>query len=270
MRTRVELPRFKRRECALSKVPEYFGDLSAEYAQKQYRSGARTFIAVRHATVLGEIAALHLPTKTRVLDAGCGPGFLSRDLLDLGFAVESLDLSEGMVLEARKTIGAARASVSLGSIEALPYADASFDLVCCCGVIEYLPDYIQAAREFLRVLRPGGYLILPTTNLYAPANYLYPLVEFAKSSAWLRRIYRASPRRDFPMHFHSPSRMARRLQELGFTLLPERFFFLLPIPRPLNVISRGLSSRIERFMARFGRTPLLRRIGEGYLPICRK
>jgi len=112
-------------------VPQYFSNLSAEYARKQYGSGARTFIAVRHAAVLEEIAQLKLASSARVLDAGCGPGFLSRDLLDLGYQVLSMDLSEGMIREARDNIGATRANLSQASIEALPYADGVFDLVSC-------------------------------------------------------------------------------------------------------------------------------------------
>jgi len=255
---------------AVTEVPEYFSSLSAEYTRKQYRSGARTFIAVRHAAVLEEVANLKLAGSARVLDAGCGPGFLSRDLLDLGYRVVSMDLSEGMIREARNNIGLERASLSRGSIEALPYADSTFDLVCCCGVIEYLPDYEKAAREFLRVLKPGGFLILPTTNVLAPANYLYPMVEYLKGFSLVRRIYDAPPRRNFSMHFHSPSRMARRLRGIGFTLVSERFFFLLPIPRPFNLLLRSFSSRLEKGLARFCRTPILRYLGEGYLPVCQK
>jgi len=120
------------------------------------------------------------------------------------------------------------------------------------------------------VLRPGGFLILPTTNVFAPANYLYPVVECLKSFALVRRAFDAPPRRKFSMHFHSPSRMARRLRGIGFTLDSERFFFLLPIPRPFNVLLRSFSSRLEKSLARYGRTPIVRYLGEGYLPVCRK
>ena len=254
----------------MTQVPEYFSSLSAEYARKQYGSGARTFIAVRHAAVLEEIANLKLARSAFVLDAGCGPGFLSRDLLDLGYRVLSMDLSEGMIREARNNIGAERASLSRASIEALPYADGTFDLVCCCGVIEYLPDYETAAREFFRVLKPGGFMILPTTNVLAPANYLYPVVEYLKGVSLVRRMFDAPPRRNFSMHFHLPSRMARRLKGIGFTLSSERFFFLLPIPRPLNLLLRSFSLRLEKGLARYCRTPILRYLGEGYLPVCQK
>lgn len=256
--------------AAVADVPEYFSNVSAEYTRKQYISGARTFIAVRHAAVLEEIAKLKLAAAARVLDAGCGPGFLSRDLFDLGYEVLSMDLSDGMIREARNNIGAERANLAQASIEALPYADSTFDLVCCCGVIEYLPDYEKAAREFLRVLKPAGFLILPTTNVFAPANYLYPIVEYLKSFSLVRRIYDAPPPRNFSMHFHSPSHMARRLRSVGFRLVSERFFFLLPIPRPFNLLLRSFSSHLEESLARYCRTPILRYLGEGYLPVCQK
>ena len=49
--------------------------------------------------------------------------------------------------------------------EALPYPDASFDLVTCTEVIEHLEHYRAALREMARVLRPGGVLILTTPNV---------------------------------------------------------------------------------------------------------
>jgi SAM-dependent methyltransferase len=58
----------------------------------------------------------------------------------------------------------------VASIEHLPFADNSFDLVCSAGVIEYLRSCYRAIEEFQRVLKPGGVLVLPTTNMMAPAQ----------------------------------------------------------------------------------------------------
>src|SRR6185436_20141247 len=80
-------------------------------------------------------------------------------------------------------------SLTLGNIEKLPYPDASFDLVLSTGVIEYLRHDATVLREMSRVLRPGGYLILPVTNLWSPVNYLDFFVEFLKRQEWFRRPF---------------------------------------------------------------------------------
>lgn len=64
-----------------------------------------------------------------------------------------------------------------GDATALPFADASFDAVTMFDVIEHIPDDQKAISEALRVLRPGGYLLLSTPN----ENWRFPYYEFMKS-----------------------------------------------------------------------------------------
>jgi len=55
--------------------------------------------------------------------------------------------------------------VSLGSIEQMPFADSSFDLVLALDIIEHVPDDLQALRELYRILRPGGSLLVTVPAL---------------------------------------------------------------------------------------------------------
>ena len=106
----------------------------------------------------GEVSGLH------VLDAGCGPGFYSEELLRRGASVAALDASEQMVQLARTRLGG-RADVTqqmLGT--ALDYADGTFDLVVCALTIHHVDDRVAALTEFHRVLRPGGAVVLSTTH----------------------------------------------------------------------------------------------------------
>lgn len=248
-------------------VPTFFSVNASEYERKQYLSGKRTFINVRHAHVLQLIKELQIPGLSRILDAGCGPGFLTRDLLARHYIVHSVDVSEQM-LEVAANNGGGLFKGKQGSIEALPYEDNSFDVVCSCGVIEYLPSYEKAIKEFHRVLAPGGILILSTTNPRAPATYTYPLMEMAKRLKIVQRLFDTKPR-DFKVTYHSPSHIKKSLGLLGFKLVQERFFYLLPLPRPFDIIL-PFTRRIEQFMERFGNTPIIRHIGEGHLSVVEK
>jgi SAM-dependent methyltransferase len=93
------------------------------------------------------------------LDAGCGTGFQSALLTDLGWQIHGVDVSAGLLAVARRR--QPDAALALGTVEALPYPDARFDAVVCCGsTLSFVDDPARALRELGRVLRPGGRLLL--------------------------------------------------------------------------------------------------------------
>ena len=108
--------------------------------------------------LVGEIAGL------RVLDAGCGPGLYAEELLARGAELVAVDGSAPMVELARERLGA-RAHVFRADLsESLPFAPSEFDLVVCALVIHHLADRAACLREFFRVLRPGGHVVLSTQH----------------------------------------------------------------------------------------------------------
>jgi SAM-dependent methyltransferase len=93
-----------------------------------------------------------------ILDAGCGTGAGVEWLARYGRAT-GIDLSQDALTFCRKRD---LSRLVRGSIEALPFADASFDLVTTFDVIyhRWVSDGTHALTEFQRVLRPGGHLLL--------------------------------------------------------------------------------------------------------------
>jgi len=99
----------------------------------------------------------------RVLDAGCGVGWGSLLLLAGGAeSVVGADISEDALAEARRRAGGTALELQQADLQALPFADASFDLVTCFEAIEHVPDPDLALDEFRRVLRPDGVLLIST------------------------------------------------------------------------------------------------------------
>lgn len=96
----------------------------------------------------------------RVIDAGCGPGAMSRYWRAQGCDVTALDLSPAMLAEARQLKSAAR--YVTGDIEALPLADATFSLAWSNLAVQWCDDLRQAVGELRRVTEPGGYIAFTT------------------------------------------------------------------------------------------------------------
>lgn len=106
------------------------------------------------------------PRGLRALDVGCGGGLLAEPVATMGFAATGVDPSEPSLRTARAH--AMRSGLDItydaGVAERLPYADACFDVVFCCDVLEHVSSVEQTVREIARVLRPGGVFCFDTVN----------------------------------------------------------------------------------------------------------
>jgi SAM-dependent methyltransferase len=104
------------------------------------------------------IVVRHLEGARRVLDVGCGEGQIARRAAAFGARVLGLDPTAAQIQEAIARGGGpvyARADA-----DHLPCADASFDAVVMCLVIEHVDPFEPSIREMARVLEPGGRCLL--------------------------------------------------------------------------------------------------------------
>lgn len=100
--------------------------------------------------------------RTRVLDVGCGDGALVRAVASQGAVVTGLDPDPAMLQAARTQTVAASIEAAFvdGRAEQLPFPDASFDEVVTVTALCFIADTSLALREMVRVLRPGGRLVI--------------------------------------------------------------------------------------------------------------
>lgn len=91
--------------------------------------------------------------RLRVLELGCGTGHWLEILAEAGCHPTGLDPSPSMLAKARE---AGHGTLTLGSAEAIPLADARFDRVYCVNAFHHFTDKPAALREAKRVLAPGG------------------------------------------------------------------------------------------------------------------
>ena len=105
------------------------------------------------------------PSEAMVLDVGCGTGFGTQGLLEHVDTVYALDQSPHQLAHAYRKFGK-RGPVRfhLGDAERLPFATDTFDVVWSSGSIEYWPQPVRTLREFRRVLKPDGQVLVVGPN----------------------------------------------------------------------------------------------------------
>jgi 2-polyprenyl-6-hydroxyphenyl methylase/3-demethylubiquinone-9 3-methyltransferase len=103
-------------------------------------------------------------TYARVLDVGCGAGFIANRLARDGYEVTGLDASPESLRVARLHDRTGSVRYEFGDALRLPYLDASFDAVCAMDFLEHVEEPGRVVREAARVLRPGGLFFFHTFN----------------------------------------------------------------------------------------------------------
>lgn len=111
--------------------------------------------------VVAQIVVERVPDAASILDAGCGTGLVGTALRAAGASgqIVGIDVSEASLEIARAT-GAYRSVAPADLQEPLDFADDLFDVLVCVGVMTYVPDVEAAWREFARVVRPGGLVVV--------------------------------------------------------------------------------------------------------------
>ncbi len=173
----------------------------------------------------------------RALDVGCGTGHHLRRLVSRGFEAAGIDGSSEMLEEARR----ANRAVELheADVEALPFADQSFDLVLCIEVLRYLASPQRCIAEIARVLRPGGTCLATAAPLFS--INAYPL---------LNRMVLVAPVGDFvrlKQFFTTPSQLRAHFERAGFSAVEVHGVYTGPI----NWVERLAPRRLSPFLRRW-------------------
>jgi ubiquinone/menaquinone biosynthesis C-methylase UbiE len=155
--------------CATAGVPPdrdvaAFDDRAPSYEQG-WRGRLHHDIADRVAELVVSVQA----TPRRVLDVGCGTGYLLRLLAGQCPQVTELagiDPAPSMISAAERAAGDRRLRFTVGAAERLPYPDGAFDVVVSTTSFDHWADQRAGLGECARVLAPGGHLVL--ADLFSP------------------------------------------------------------------------------------------------------
>ncbi|MEW6127571.1 MAG: bifunctional 2-polyprenyl-6-hydroxyphenol methylase/3-demethylubiquinol 3-O-methyltransferase UbiG [Acidobacteriota bacterium] len=144
-------------------------DLYDELGERWYTAGddpvalLRAESRSRNPWIIGEIDKAFPNPGIRILDVGCGAGFLSNELAKQGFNVTGIDASESSLAVARQYDSTHSVKYELGDAYRLPYADESFEVVCAMDFLEHVEPR-GIIQEIARVLKPEGLFFFHTFN----------------------------------------------------------------------------------------------------------
>jgi SAM-dependent methyltransferase len=193
-----------------------------------------------------------------VLDVGCGPAPLA-PLLHGGSRYTGVDLVDDMLRRARARSPEARL-VRAGA--ALPFRDGAFDAVVALGFIEYLDDIPAALREFRRVVRDGGTVVVSTPKrLHVDRAFVLaatPLRALA-AAVWGKRSDTIRRTLLSPRQLDDIAASARLRTRGGI------HYHYLPLPYPLTVLTPRLAHRATRLVESWRGRGALSPFAHGYL-----
>lgn len=215
-----------------------FTNEAARQLEKTYLSG--DIIAQRFET----IRQLNLSDGERVLDIGCGPGYLCESMGEIvgrHGAVVGIDISSDLIALCNRRKASTQLSYAVGDATNVNQADASFDVVVCTQVAEYVPDVDRVLSEAFRVLKPGGRTIFVATDWDA-------VVWHSENPERMALVMKSWE--EHCAHPHLPRFLAYRLIHAGFRFDGAAVFPILNLKCDDDSYSKGLAQIVRVFVAR--------------------
>lgn len=258
---------------------DYYRSKAAIYNERYTVKAKGDLLGVRHRALLDLLSQWNLPAGARLVDLGCGPGVLTRDLAKLDYRGVGVDASPAMIEYSTRQAAAEEIGhawrYQLADVEAIPFARASFDGAVCSGVIDYLSADDTMLSEVARVLKPGGRFLLCVTNrfgytvsLSAPMYWVKQLPGARALASWLRSVLVGGSQGAMEFNFlprkHRPAEARAALARHGFEVQGDRYVHFSLLPAPFCAMTSKLNFGMDARLNALDRTPL-RGLGSCYI-----
>ena len=241
------------------KVTKHFGNNPQEYADKySYATQEGYSFLVRRNRLEERLGS----GNGQVLDIGCGPGVMTKQIRDLGWEYVGIDISKEMIELANMRFNQdPHVCFKVGSVEKIEEKDSSFDVVVAMGLVEYVADDEVVIREVARVLKPGGLFIVSLPNWWSsvrmwdryilrPILFLRRKLITRKDSGVLHREYTLG---SYKMLLERNNFEVDHVDFYNFRVLPRPFDYIFP---KSSVFLSGLFEPLRKIL-------FLRNIGTG-------
>ena len=209
-------------------------EYSGVFSEPVIQAHIEEYVELRPAFELVSVVLQRTGTVGDALDVGCGYGSFVFAAREQGINAVGIDLARFELDFARRRLAAARPVDDPGAVYlrgdalALPFSEASFDVVTLWNVLEHVPDCELALREAARVMRPGGWLFAVAPNYAAfrqEAHYhvpWLPLLPRRIASRYLRALGRDPSFFQQNVHYSTNRGVRRTVRRLGLQLVDGR------------------------------------------------
>jgi len=188
----------------------------------------------------------YLKPGAKILDAGCGAGVVAMGLVDKGFTVHGIDVSQNMVDICERTFSQSGIHLSkyvftVGDVAGADYAQGSFDGILALGFLEYQKNEHKVLTHFHEILQPGGIVVVSGPIKTRFSNYF-----------GLR-----DNRGTISINRYNPSRFEELFESTGFTLVEYKrygyanFRHIRPFGRLFRLI--GVDAFLHHTLTRISR-----------------
>ena len=252
------------------KAELYFEKNALRYKNDYYLRNRSHPKWIRHKIIL-QLVEEYVPSKEAlILDVGCGPGMLAKDLAIKGYKGSGLDTSNMMIRLSKdlfKQLKKEDWNFLVGDVEKTEFKQGTFDCVIASGVIEYMLEDMKMLNEMNRILKPGGYLIINISNKLGYASSLNILTNLTKRIPYVmnflsvirKRVLKSeygadnlgfTPRKHFLFTFKKSLRVS------GFEVKKNISHHFSLLPPPFSTLTQGIFGNIDAKLDFLGKTPL--------------
>jgi len=207
---------------------ENYDEISADHIASVERGNGNPFIDSTTWSDIEQNSIAHgkryIKPGMTILDVGVGTGRL------LSHFPEARRYGIDVSINYAERLLDTGAEIAVGKVEELPYIDGAFDVVFCTDVLEHVENLLLASRELVRVVKPGGILIVRVPykedlSLYLQDDYPYRLAHLRNFDEYSLRLL-----------FERQLGLATAQTDLDYSTAPSRL--RLPIPRGKTLLTR--------------------------------
>ena len=218
------------------KIRKHYDEVADKYDHHYDHSRGRCY----HTHLSSHLIEM-LPKGGHLLDIGCGTGLFVEKYITGARSATGLDISRGMISQARKRCVDSEFVVGTG--ETIPFRDASFDAVTSLLAFSYMRDPQGMLNEAYRVLKPGGTIALCTLGkklLTRGIPAIYQIGEMIQVNHVVVR--------DFGEHYYNENEMNEMFATAGFNNIFVKWcsFAHIDLIDPLFHLARRVEPFIEK------------------------
>lgn len=225
----------------MSKIQHHYDSFAANYDARYDENHGKQYYSHICSHVIS-----YLPRKGHILDLGCGTGLFGKRIIERGGNLAGIDISRGMLNQAENRCP--EGDFLLGDVEALPYDEGTFDAVTSILAFSYFRNPEIVLQEVMRVLKPGGPLVICTLgkNLFTRAVPAY--YKFGEKVG-IKKIGVG----DFDERYYTTAELVGLFRDAGLSEISYRrcSFAHINLSEPVYSLFRKMEPFVESHMPHF-------------------